>query len=271
MTITRFKRGTPVNRTLPPLFMPGLALKSAPSEVKNKDLTFELKASDSETNVLEGYASTFGGDPDSYGDVIEMGAFAKTIKERGHDIKFLWQHDWNQPIGKIMEIYEDAKGLFIKVRISETTLGKDAMKLIKDKVINKMSIGYSVIKQEWDSSSQTRTLKEIKLYEVSAVTFPANENAIITGAKNQAPADEPLKAWIDEVVSEIKAGRVLSDKNKTVVVDTVESLKTAVGALEALLAATDSDSGASQQDEEEKAALDAIAMAFKQGVADFTQ
>lgn len=254
-------------------FLAAMQHKSAPTAIKSKDLAFELKASDSETNVLEGYASTFGGEPDSYRDVIEMGAFAKTIQERGGDIKFLWQHNWNEPIGKITEIYEDAKGLFIKVKISETTRGKDAMQLIKDKVITKMSIGYSVIKEEWDSEKRIRTLKEIKLYEVSAVTFPANDNAVITGAKNQENplenvSDIPLKQFIDGVIEEVKAGKVLSEKNKTVVVSTVDSLKSAVDALEALLAATEGGSGEPDpHEEEEKRAEKAIADLFKQEMA----
>lgn len=92
-----------------------------------------------------------------------MGAFAKTIKERGDDIKFLWQHDWNEPIGKIIEIHEDAKGLFIKVKISETTHGKEALVLAKDGVINRMSIGYSVIKQMRTPKKEIQTFTSLQL------------------------------------------------------------------------------------------------------------
>lgn len=236
---------------------------------KTKDLTFEFKASADEENIIEGYASTFGGEPDSYGDVIEMGAFAKTIKERSNDIKFLWQHNWNEPIGKITEIHEDAKGLFIKVKVSATQRGLDAMKLIKDGVINKMSIGYSVIKDEYDREKSIRYLKELKLYEVSAVTFPANSNAVITGAKNEN-LEASLKSFIAETVEEIKAGKVLSEKNKKAVEEAVEALGKAADSLNALLEATE---GPKSDDDDPKKApgADDRSKSLVNLIAEFTQ
>lgn len=249
--------------------IPLLTKSTSTMQHKTKDLSFEFKASTDEENVIEGYASTFGGEPDSYGDVIEMGAFAKTIKERARDIKFLWQHDWQEPIGKITDIYEDAKGLFIKAKISTTQRGQDTMQLIKDGVIDKMSIGYSVIKQEWDSESQIRTLKEIKLYEVSAVTFPANTNAVITGAKNEQ-LENSLKYFIDSTLEEVKAGKVLSEKNKKAVVEAVEALGKAADSLNALLDATE---GPKTDDEDPKKdpGADDRSKSLENLIAQFTQ
>lgn len=257
------------------LFVSGSAIQTkttALPDQKTKDFAFDLKTSDTEKNIIEGYASTFGGDPDSHNDVIEMGAFAKTIKERGNDIKFLWQHDWNEPIGKIVDIYEDAKGLFIKVKISETTRGKEALVLAKDGVINRMSIGYSVIKHDYDSSTGIRTLKEIKLYEVSAVTFPSNTNAVITGAKRQN-LEQSFKHFIAETIEGIqegKAGKVLSDKNKKAVEEAVEALGKAVDTLNALLDATEGPKS-DDEDPNKDPGADESAKSLESLIAQFTQ
>ncbi|WP_338749802.1 HK97 family phage prohead protease [Bacillus sp. FJAT-52991] len=199
---------------------------TAPVDIEKKSLTFEIKAVDDETNIVEGYASTFGGEPDAYDDVIVKGAFAKTIQENGDRIKFLWQHNWDKPIGKVIELREDEIGLYFKAKISETNKGKEAMQLMKDRVIDRLSIGYNTIKREYDSETGIRYLKEISLFEISAVTFPANDRAIITAAKN-AP--------------EQKAGRVLSKQSEKAVREAVEAMKAAVESLESLLSAVEPD------------------------------
>ncbi|OLN21715.1 hypothetical protein BTO30_13515 [Domibacillus antri] len=199
---------------------------AAPIDIEQKALTFEIKAVDDETNIIEGYASTFGGDPDAYGDVIKKGAFTKTIQESGDRIKFLWQHDWNHPIGKVVEVREDDIGLYFKAKISSTTKGQEAMQLMKDKVIDRVSIGYRTVKSEYDNENNIRILTEIRLFEISAVTFPANDNAVITNAKN-AP--------------EQKAGRVLSKQNENLVRGVLDAVKSLIEPLEELLAAVDPD------------------------------
>lgn len=155
-------------------------------EAQVKALGLKIKAVDPERNIIEGYASTFGGEPDAYGDVIVQGAYTKTIKENGDRIKYLMNHNWDLIVGKVVEAKEDAHGLFIKAKISETENGKNLMTLVKDGVIDRMSIGYIPIKWDFDESGICY-LREIKLLEVSAVGIPANEHAEITGAKNLTP------------------------------------------------------------------------------------
>jgi uncharacterized protein len=88
----------------------------------------ELKALDDEARTIEGYGSIFG-NVDSYGDIVMPGAFAKSIKKRKPAM--LWQHNSNQPIGVWDEIEETDKGLRLKGRIIDTSLGDDAYKLAK--------------------------------------------------------------------------------------------------------------------------------------------
>lgn len=146
-----------------------------------KSVHFKADDVDNETRVFKGYASTY--DKDLGGDIILPGAFAKTLSERADRVKVLWQH--NEPIGRPMKMYEDGKGLYVEAKISKTRLGDEALELMRDGVIDQMSIGYSVPqgKSDYDEDGN-RMIKELKLYEFSAVTFPMNEKAFITGVKS---------------------------------------------------------------------------------------
>lgn len=156
----------------------------------------EFKAAD-DGSSFEGYASTW--DLDLRGDVIKRGAFAKTLMDRGprtldgggirSDIKVLWQHNWDKPIGLPTQMAEDARGLFVRANLIDTMCAQDAMKLLKSGVVDKMSIGYTIINAatryaEDDGDYEGRDINELKLYEFSPVTFPCNEAADITGVKS---------------------------------------------------------------------------------------
>lgn len=173
--------------------------------MKTKEMasTLQIKEFDAETNVIKGYASTFGGEPDSHNDVVVKGAFQKTIQEDGNRIKFLSAHSWDAIVGKITEIYEDAHGLFIEAKISDTTAGRDLMTLVKDKVIDRMSIGYIPTKWNFDEQGVCN-LEEIKLFEVSAVGLPSNKHAVITQAKEyQREKGQRQQKDADEDINEI--------------------------------------------------------------------
>lgn len=148
-----------------------------------KNLSFKETAIDSSSRTFEGYASTW--DEDDVGDIIQRGAFKKSIEERlpQNDIKVLWQHF--DPIGVPTEMREDDTGLFVKARVSRTQLGDEALELMRDGAVNRMSIGFTIPqgKQLWDEDDR-RIITEVRLYEFSPVTFPANEMAVITGVKS---------------------------------------------------------------------------------------
>lgn len=150
------------------------------------DFPFEVKQV-SEDGAFSGYGSTFGGDPDSYGDVIAKGAFTKSLAKGGRNgtgIAMLWQHNSDQPVGIWPSISEDSKGLVVQGKIAvDTVLGKDAYTLLKMGAIKGLSIGYNTIDYEYNTETKIRTLKELELWEISLVTFPANVNATITGIK----------------------------------------------------------------------------------------
>jgi HK97 family phage prohead protease len=155
----------------------------------------ETKADESGNLFISGYGAIFG-NVDSYGDVIEKGAFEKTLTERAGRIAFCYQHDiWN-PIGKIEKIGEDEKGLFVNVKISAAE--KDIQTKIKEGILKEMSIGYQSIqseRREMGMQNEVNFLKEIKLIEVSLVTVAANPLAVIEKMKSEEKTDYITKEF----------------------------------------------------------------------------
>lgn len=145
--------------------------------VKYKNCKTEFKASDKNGYMkIEGYASVFG-NKDSGGDIMHKGAFTKTIKENERRIKVLWNHNWDMPIGKPIKLLEDSKGLYIEAKLSDIEKAKEVYQLMKDEVLDEMSIGYEIIKENYDGEKKANNLLEVKLWEGSVVTFAMNEFA----------------------------------------------------------------------------------------------
>ena len=169
---------------------------------------FEIKAMDDETGEFEGYGSTFGGEPDSYGDVIVKGAYADTLKAhkaKGTMPKMFWQHDPREVIGKWLDAKEDSHGLLMRGKLNMAVQrGREAYALLKDRDIDGLSIGYSIKKYESDEETGVWFLKELELFEVSVVSIGANENATVSAVKS-------LKAQ-HEITEKLKAGDRLTER-----------------------------------------------------------
>ena len=113
------------------------------------------------------------------------------------------QHDnYDLPIGKPLELREDEKGLFIRGRISDTQKGRDIQTLLKDGVLSEMSIGYDAIDFDYDGNTGIRHLKEVKLWEVSIVTWAMNDQATI----------DEVKSLAETLRSEAKAGKITQSR-----------------------------------------------------------
>lgn len=159
---------------------------SSDSTIETKE--FEFKLDDiSDDGAFEGYASTFG-NVDSYGDIVERGAFKKTIKESKGQVPILWQHDAYEPIGVSLEMEEDDNGLHTRGQlVLEVERAAAARALMKAKALKGLSIGYSAVKFVINTDKQSevrRHLKELKLWEYSPVTFPANTLATVGSVKS---------------------------------------------------------------------------------------
>ena len=134
------------------------------------------------TRKVTGYAAVFDSPSDPIGgmfvEYINRGAFSKTLKEG--DPVALWNHNTDIPLARrsagSLFLEEDEKGLRFDLTLPETTAGKDAHILITDNIVREMSFGFSVIKDEWsksDDGGDVRHIGEVRLGEISPVTFPA--------------------------------------------------------------------------------------------------
>lgn len=148
------------------------------------DLPLEVKAGGM-PGEFEGYGAVFG-NIDRDGDVVTKGAFADSLKERLPAL--LWQHNPKEPIGRFDVVREDAKGLFVKGRLSQTGKGAEAYELLKMGALNGLSIGFVTKEAQRSSASGARQITRADLMEVSLVTFPANELARVQTVKQRKHA-----------------------------------------------------------------------------------
>ncbi|QTL01919.1 HK97 family phage prohead protease [Aquabacter sp. L1I39] len=155
----------------------------------------ELKAV-AEDGTFEGYASTFG-ERDLGGDIVEPGAFTKTLKARGpKGVKMLADHDPRERIGVWTDLTEDSKGLYVKGRLlTEKANGREALIDLKAGALDAMSIGFRTKADSYDGRRRARLLKEVDLLEISLVPFPMNEGARVTAVKSMQDMD--AEDWRD--------------------------------------------------------------------------
>lgn len=156
----------------------------------HKEFSFELKKIGADGS-FSGYGSVFGVE-DFYSEIVEAGAFAKTIrdhKKEGRMPALLWQHDAHEPIGIYTSMKEDDYGLYVEgqLLINQSVPNADkAYSLLKAGALSGLSIGFMTKKYRWDEDKRVRYLTEVDLWETSLVTFPANTAARITAVKGRS-------------------------------------------------------------------------------------
>lgn len=168
---------------------------------------FEARASDEGDGLtLEGYGAVFGSPTridsweGTFDEEISRGAFKKTLKERTPVLQFdHGRHPWvgSIPIGSFESLREDATGLHVLARLHDNQLVQPVRDAIQSSAISGMSFRFQVVKDEWrdvagklvkpedvqrilwasdaddPDSILKRTLKEVRLFEVGPVVFPA--------------------------------------------------------------------------------------------------
>lgn len=148
---------------------------------------------------VEGYAAVFG-NRDAHADIIVKGAFQRSILERT-DVKVLYQHNREKPIGLQEFAQETDFGLLVRGVLSNIPLVTDTvLPLLTDGVINGISIGYDVNVEEYNRELDAWLLKEIDVFEWSLVTFPANELAQVTSVKALDDRDDQHCATVNRHV-----------------------------------------------------------------------
>ena len=202
--------------------------------METKALKFDLKDFSDDAGTFTGHGNVFGV-KDSYDDIMLPGCFARTLqhwREAKGPMPMLFQHDTYQPVGFI-EATEDLKGLAVKgTYLLDIPKAREAYTLTKARVLHKLSIGWSPVEWLYNKTTDTREVKEARLWEVSPVLWAANEASEIEQVKG-----------IDRLfhsLSSIKDGTAITNKHR-------EMAAKAISALQALLAAPKGDGPATEE------------------------
>jgi HK97 family phage prohead protease len=150
--------------------------------------------------VFSGYASLFGA-VDLGKDVVEKGAFAASLKARGAaGIRMLFQHDPAEPIGVWTEIREDARGLFVRGRLTkDVARAREVLSLMRGGALDGLSIGFRAVRAKNDPRNGVRRILEADLWKISVVTFPMLPDARIDSVKGRLrrlPTTREFESWL---------------------------------------------------------------------------
>lgn len=167
--------------------------------------TVELKADD--TGVIKGYFSTYDEEPDSYGDIIKAGAFTETFakrKESGHPFPLCWNHNFDNVIGAVDSIEDTEKGPLIEAHFLNTPKAQEVREFVKSGAVYQFSFAYDVLECERPTKEQAvkgieNVLTKLEVFEISVVTVPANQNAVVTEVKSGRRNSAKDLNTIDEV------------------------------------------------------------------------
>lgn len=183
--------------------------------MKSKAFKFSIKTL-GEDGTFVGQASVYG-NVDLGKDVVAKGAFTRTLAAKGGEVPILWQHDTKEPIG-LGKLTDGEHGLQIEGElVLESPVAQKAYSLLKKRVLKGLSIGYETVEEKMVGT--VRHLTELKLWEVSLVTFPMNELALVSGVKDMG-MDELLERG-DELMAEYSANQ----KEFQALVDRYSALK----------------------------------------------
>jgi HK97 family phage prohead protease len=141
----------------------------------------------------------------------------------------LWNHDSGEPLASVrggtLKLVEDARGLKVEATLANTTRGRDVSELIRSKVIDSMSFGFSVIKDAWSNDGNTRTLEAVRLFEESIVSSPAYEGTAGTVAVRSAVAESGIDAdQLADALMRLESGEELDPNQATLITDVVAKL-----------------------------------------------
>lgn len=198
----------------------------------------QIKGIDEGKGTVEGYLSSWD-KVDSDGDMLMRGAFQKSIQERGpkstsnRKIAFLRAHNVDKPVGKFLELYEDEKGLKYVAKMSESTLGRDTLILMKEGILNEHSIGYMRIADKEVSKGDYTEVKEVRLMEGSVLTFGANSDTPVVNIKSE-DKPEAIKMLGDRMAKlarMVRKGEGLTDETFTLLEIELLQIKTQYEAL----------------------------------------
>lgn len=173
--------------------------------------SFEMKAN--ENGGIAGYFSTYDVEPDSYGDIIEPGAFTETFKKReesGHPFPLCFNHDFSAIIGAVDSVKDTEKGPYIEAHFLDTQLAQDVRKMLQSGAIYQFSFAYDVLQNrkpttEENAKGISNVLTKLDVFEISVVTVPANQNAVATEVKAGRRNRKSDELTIKEIINLAKS------------------------------------------------------------------
>lgn len=146
--------------------------------------TLEIRA-DGDSNTLHGYAAVFDApsEPMPFTEFVRRGAFAKTLND-GADVRLLVDHE-GVPLARTksgtLVLEEDERGLRVEAQLDP--MNPDAQRVLsamRRGDLSQMSFAFKTVKDSWNKERSVRELKEVQLFDVSVVTYPAYEDTIVS-------------------------------------------------------------------------------------------
>lgn len=214
----------------------GKTLNSIETRISLAD--FEIR----ETNdgmTFSGYAAVFDSpsEPLPFTERINPGAFKRSLRAR-NDVKLLWNHDTGIVLGstraKTLSLIEDARGLKVEAQLPNTSAGRDAAELLKRGDVDSMSFGFSVPAggDSWNADGSERTLKNVRLHEVSIVAFPAYSGTAGTTSVRSfdrvAQRAEVDADALAEALLKVEAGEDITADDRNLLSTVIEKLSPAI-------------------------------------------
>ena len=200
-------------------------------ETRNFEANFELRE-EGDGMTFVGYAAKFNSPSEDLGgfvETIEPGAFRRSLRSR-NDVKLLVNHDTGRVLASsrsgTMKLYEDETGLRVEASLPNTSDGRDMAELLKRGDLNKMSFGFAVQKDSWNNEMTERTLKSVRLFEVSIVAFPAYAatEAMVRSLDKAAKRAQVDPDQLADAVLKLEEGADLSDSEAELIKTVVNSL-----------------------------------------------
>lgn len=206
---------------------------------------FSVKYNDAGNGSIEGYASTWIERPDSYGDIVKEGAFARTLRDRwngGQNIPLLWAHQMdnlNAYIG-IAKAEEDDNGLHFYADFDGTDEAQKVRSMYKDGRLSKFSFAYDVLDSAsvmLEDGTKANQLRDVELFEISCVCVPANDDAGVIGVKSK-----------EEEQVDTKSGRRNSAKDAEDLKQAIALIQRVLGELDDIPAEEDTEAKSEEPD-----------------------
>ena len=213
----------------------GAALSKLETRLVVTDL--EIREVDNEGMTLTGYAALFDSlseDLGGFREKIAPGAFKRSLKSR-NDIKLLWNHDSSEVLASTragtLTLTEDSRGLRVEAQLAPTQRGKDTAILVKRGDVSGFSFGFSIPERggdSWSEDGKERTLKSVRLFEVSLTSFPAytatNGTASVRGIDKVAQRAEVDADALADALLKLESGEDISKEESELLTRVISKL-----------------------------------------------